>query len=278
MAMKDWLRRINFFKGFFTQASDWQAAQDYHLTTQRLHRAHLHTPGVVEGVPDNLRVSVAQGGTSVFVATGYAIDGEGRDLYVPEPQQLTIRPRDYSPPVMLYVVIRYHEEMIDERPNPTNPEFSGHAFVQERPVVEATTDVPDNHSAIELARINLSADANRIRDPQNPDAPGANEIDIRHVLRAGAVRAQVRLSDLGRMVRDARPRVSGEREVKVVIETAPGGDAHRYYVASVYPEGEGSISWRIEANRVGDGVEYSLFLRNLKQNPVNVNCRVYSLI
>lgn len=35
--MKEGFKRINFFKGFFTQAEDWQSAQEYHLEKRRIH-------------------------------------------------------------------------------------------------------------------------------------------------------------------------------------------------------------------------------------------------
>jgi hypothetical protein len=281
--MDEWFRRMNFFKGFFTQAEDWQAGQDYLVMKHWLHSQHLHTPGVAWGALENLRVTATEEGTGVYVAPGYAIDGEGRDLFVPQPQRLQIRPQEYSPPATVYIIIRYAEEKVDSRPNATNPEYSGHAFVEERPLLDVTTNEPDNRRVIELARVSLSSDVTRLRNPRNAQSPGQNEIDVRFVQRAGAVRSRVQLSDIGQVVREGKLRVRGSSsygdttdDENVLIERIEGKDAHRYYIASVYPVEETSISWRIEASYNNAAVEYRLYFNNRSQKAAEVFYRVYS--
>jgi hypothetical protein len=49
-------KRMNYFTGFFTTAEDWRAEQTYHREKLKLHNRGMHTPGVMRGVADELRV------------------------------------------------------------------------------------------------------------------------------------------------------------------------------------------------------------------------------
>jgi len=282
--VKEEFKRINFFKGFFTQSEDWQMAQEYHLEKRKFHNRFLHTPGIVFGCLDNLKVTGTKKGTSLYVAPGYAIDGEGRDLYLSKPEKVSIAPQSYRPPKTVYVIIRYHEEKIDLRPNAANPEYSDYAFFREWPLVEITTDEPDNHRVIELARIALSQDATRVRDPEDLDSPGPNEIDLRYIRRAGVETGPMTLSDLGEVVREAETTVVASKEpipskddTNVLIEKIRGKDAHRFYLVSAYPFKEASIRWRIESRFNKDTVEYRLFFKNFSNKAVKVFYKVYRL-
>lgn len=282
--MKEEFKRINFFKGFFTQAEDWQAAQKYHLEKRKVHNRFLHTPGVVHGCLDNLSISASEDGGSIFIAPGYAIDGAGFDLYVPRPDKLSINPQNYDPPATVYVVIRYGEEEVDPRPHPSNPEYSGHAFIKERPELEITKNKPDNHYAIELARIRLSENATRVKDAEDENKPGLNDIDMRFVKKAGATMRPVGLEDLGEIIRDEKIRVvpsteiiPSEEDTNVLIEKIKTGGAHRFYLVSAYPEEEARVMWRIESSFTNDAVEYRLYFKNFSKSAANVYYQVYRL-
>lgn len=282
--MKEEFKRINFFKGFFTQAEDWQSAQEYHLEKRKIHNRFLHTPGIVYGCLDNLNVTATEDGTALYIAPGYAIDGEGRDLYLPRPDKLGINPQNYNPPATAYVVISYGQEEIDLRPNAANPEYSGHAFIKEWPKVEITTDEPDNHHVIELARIRLSEKATRVKKPEETDNPGPNEIDRRFITRAGATRTPVKLEDLGEIVKEGEigvvPSTEAaplEEDTNVLIEKIKGENAHRFYLVSAYPVEKGRLFWRIESIFTRDVVEYRLFFKNISEKAAKVLYRVYRL-
>ena len=102
------------FKGFFTQAEDWQRGQEYHIEKNKLHNRFLHTPGIVFGCLDNLDVLAKKNGTVISVEPGCAIDSEGRELYLPAQKQLKINPQSYRPPKTVYVTIKYNEEEIHD--------------------------------------------------------------------------------------------------------------------------------------------------------------------
>jgi hypothetical protein len=284
LIMKEGFKRINFFKGFFTQAEDWQSAQEYHLEKRRIHYSFLHTPGIVYGCLDNLKVTAGEEGTSLYVAPGYAIDGEGHDLYLSKPEKVQIVPQNYNPPATVYAIIRYNEEKIDFRQNVANPEYSDYAFIKEYPVIEIATGEPDNNKVIELARIRLSKGATRIKNPEDTGNPGSNEIDMRYVRKAGAIKGPTRLEDLGEVVKEgeisvvaSKDSIPSEDDTNVLIEKIEGEDAHRFYLTSAYPVEEAHILWRIESIFSKGDVEYRLFFKNLSKKAVKVLYRVYRL-
>lgn len=280
--MENWFRRMNFFKGLFTQAEDWQANQQYHLAKRQFHSRYLHTPGIALGCLEDMRVTATDDGRAVYVAPGYAIDGQGRDLFIPQPQRVEISPRDYSPPTVLYIIARYDESKVERRTNAANPEYTDYAFIEERPVVEATTTEPDNNEAIELARVSLSENATRLRNPRNEAGPGDDEIDMRHVQAAGAARARARLSDIGTVVAEGSTRVRGsgsyelsDQDEHIHIEAVNPQEGERFYLASVFPTDKATVLWRIEASRESDSVVYRLYFKNVSNQASEVRYRVY---
>ena len=186
-------KRMNFFKGFFTTAEDWNQGQSYAIEKRKLHNRGLHTPGVVEGEGQELRVEAA-GGLDVRVLPGAALDGAGNDIYLGEPRTLTVVPPD-NLPQLVYVAIKYAEEKVDYVENVQAPHFSGHTRWAEIPSLQVVTTRPDNQTWLELARVDLQPGVTEIATPSDPDSPGGNEIDLRYVVRAGSVGvAEPRLS------------------------------------------------------------------------------------
>lgn len=77
-----------WFPGQLLTAADLTAAQDVETGLRRLHHRILHGWGVATG----LAVTGSRGRTDVTVGAGYALDGEGRELVLPEPIQLPVPP------------------------------------------------------------------------------------------------------------------------------------------------------------------------------------------
>ena len=165
-------KRINFFKGFFTEAEDWQKGQAYHIEKRKLHNSTLHKPGIVEGHLEGLSVIADSSGTTLRVGAGCAVDGEGRELYLSSGIDISIVPQEYNPPATVYIALRYQEKPIDRRQNMANPEYSGYAFIKENPDVFITKEEPGNESVIELARIRLAEKSQAVRNAKNPSNPG----------------------------------------------------------------------------------------------------------
>ncbi len=171
--MTEIFQRINFFKGLFMKESDWKKEQQYHMAKQRFHNRFLHTPGVVFHCLQDLKAAVSESGTVLTIAPGYAIDGEGRDLYMPEPREIVIPDlQSFNPPTTIYITIRYNESLAGKRENTANPMYAGFAYVSEDTVIEITTEKPDNHHAIELGRVRLSENPGHIRNPAAANGTG----------------------------------------------------------------------------------------------------------
>lgn len=185
-------KRINFFKGFLTTEQDWNDAERYHVEKRKLQTAALHAPGVVPGQGDELRVtSRGRGDLTVEVGSGYAIDGQGNDILVPEKQIRTINPGDFKLPQTIFVVLRYVEEFTDFIAYKENLDYQGHRRVEEGYKIELSIVEPDVQHEIELARIHLEKGAKRVTDARDPYAPGPNEIDMRFIRRAGVSGARL---------------------------------------------------------------------------------------
>jgi hypothetical protein len=187
-------KRLNYFTGFFMTAADFTAEQGYFQGKRRLHNRGLHTPGVIRGERQSLKVEAA-GGLTVRVLSGAALDGQGNEIYLGEPRTLAIDPGDYTLPRLVYVAIAYHEELTDHVENVEAPQYSGDTRVAETPRVQVTAIAPDNRTWLELARIDLQPGVTAIANPADPDNLKGNEIDRRYVVWAGAV-GVVRPEDL----------------------------------------------------------------------------------
>jgi hypothetical protein len=276
--LQEGFKRINFFKGFFTQAEDWQQGQNYHIEKNKLHNRYLHTPGIVFGCLDDLNVVAKKNGTVISIEPGCAIDSEGRELYLSAQKQIKINPQSYRPPTTVYVIIKYSEEEDEYRPNSENPEYSGHAFVKEMPQIEISVKEPEDSQVVELARISLTGSATLVGNPKDPDSPKSNEIDRRYIKRAGVDIGPIKLTNLGQKMSPDKPtRVPGKTEVKIHIEEAKGDDRHRFYLVSAYPHDDATIHWRIESSLTRKTVSYQLILENLSENDVDVSYRVFRL-
>ncbi|HSB71325.1 MAG TPA: hypothetical protein VLH58_09315 [Candidatus Methylomirabilis sp.] len=187
-------KRLSFFTGFFTTAKDWNDGQSYHLEKRKLHNRGLHTPGVIRGEGDELRV-VAGEGLQVQVLPGAALDGEGHELYLGQPRIIALDLASYTLPQLVFVAMRYHEEETDRAENVEAPQYSGFTRVTESPRLEVTTSQPDNRSLLELARIHLQPGVTQVGDAADPDIPAGNDIDRRFAVWAGAVAvAEARMS------------------------------------------------------------------------------------
>src|SRR5712691_2285270 len=179
-------KRINFFKGFLTTEKDWNDAERYHIDKRRLHNRMLHSAGVVGAYAGDLRVNArARGDLSVEVQPGYAIDGQGNDLMIFDATIRNINLEEFRLPQTIYIVLRYYEELTDFIAYKENLEYKGHRRVLESCKVELSQTEPDIAREIELARIYLEKGVNRVRDARDPNAPAANEIDMRYTPRGG---------------------------------------------------------------------------------------------
>jgi hypothetical protein len=275
-------KRLNFFKGLFTKADDWKQEQNYHIEKHKLHNRCFHSPGIVRGANEELGVIVTEDG-SIKVRPGCAVDGHGNELYLTHTHDLLLpelnHRREEHMEVLHYIFIEYHQEYSEERENYQNPNFSGPAFVVERPSVGWTTVAPDNNSQIELARIGLKP-GRRVTQ---------KEINTKHVRYAESKWP-------GRIVFDIETRLNANPPSEGVLDfdqkatrqrfayfPNPNEAAGTFYLANVYPidfdkTANARIMWRIEASITENaGLGYFLVMKNFGKTDVMVRCEVLQM-
>ena len=200
-------KRVNFFTGFQTTAEDWNDLVRYDVEKRKLHNRLFHAPGVLVGELGGLKVSArGRGDLSVEVASGYAMDGEGNDLYLGEASLKTLDPADFKLPQTVYIVLKYVEVLSDFVSYRANLEYKGHRRISEQVKIDVIITEPDILREVELGRIALTKGVKRITDAKDPANPGDNEIDLRFVPKAGVAGSRLTptvLNDLGEMLGDA---------------------------------------------------------------------------
>lgn len=278
--------RLNFFKGLFVQAEDWQKEQLYHIEKHRFHNKYLHTPGVAFGCLGDLKVTVNAEGTALEVAPGYAIDGEGHDLYLPEKREMEIPAlSSFNPPTTIYVSIRWNKREEDMRVNDANPQYSGYAYIVEDTIIDISAKEPDNHIRVELARIPLSADASHIKNAAEPFDPQQDEINLINVpgagARVGTQRKEYTLHDLGTKVLDAtiqvRSSVKKDDDTNILIERMARDTPPPMYMVHVQSMDETQLQWWIECAPQEDAIEYVLHIKNYSNTDTPAVCRVFRM-
>lgn len=128
------IKRMHFFNGEFLNADDLNAEQEYHLTLRRRHNQELHTPGIVTGL------DVAVSGGKATVASGMAIDRNGREIVLENPEEVVVT-------AGVTLSIKYKEEETDEV---TEAGVTGKKRVRESHEWVTTTG---DQEAVPLARI-----------------------------------------------------------------------------------------------------------------------------
>ena len=180
--------RPNFFEGLIVKEEDLNDILRYTVDKHRLYNQYFHSPGVVPSVLGELRVTARERGDMSFeVAAGYAIDGQGNDIFLWEPEIRTIDPTEWKLPQTVYVAVDFVAEPLDYIVNKANPQYKGHRRVLETARVQLTGVEPDLTKTVELARIRLAENTAVIRDAVNPLDPGVGEIDLRFVPRSMGV-------------------------------------------------------------------------------------------
>ena len=123
---------------------------------------------------DELAVLPA-GGLDVEVRPGAALDGAGNELYLNQSVRLSIPPA--TTPRRVYVVAGYEDGFGAYLAEPAS--LFGNSYCTAK--ISLADAAPDPEAWIELARIDLIANATEIRLPADPGRPQHNEIDRRSV-------------------------------------------------------------------------------------------------
>ncbi|MEZ0230744.1 MAG: hypothetical protein ACAI25_19140 [Planctomycetota bacterium] len=233
-AAKGYLR-LNHFHGLRLESEDFETGEKYHVDKRKLHNKICHGRGVVPRYSGQLRVVARKrGDLSVEVMPGYALDGEGNDIVLWEPKIVVIDPAKHAPkmPGHVFVNVRYVDEPSDFVVNKANPKFKGHRRILETCRVDVEAKAAPPEEGVEVARILLTEEVKEITDARDPSSPGAGEVDLRYVPRAGTAgslvdpdlvqRMRESLRDLWRSLGSLAmsfPLVIGFRELRAAVVT-----------------------------------------------------------
>jgi hypothetical protein len=249
-------KRLRFFKGFFTQAEDWQTEQNYHIEKRKLHKRAFYSPGIVPNYGEELKVK-AKGESSFEVSPGYAIDGRGNDIVVYEPALRTIERRDLQTNKPLYISIKYKEKSCHPQRR-SEPAYQQDTRIEEGYEILVTPEEPNPNISIELARAYWDKDALKIEDSRK---------------RASLLQAARLVNQKSGFL------VTSKKECYSTLEAISLERMLPFYLINVYPEedtGKDVIKWWITANRSKDKVEYRLYFYNSSNRDIKVSYLAYA--
>jgi hypothetical protein len=185
---KESFKRANFFPGLQAGPAYWNAIEDYHFEKELLYNKLFHGFGIISGYLDSLQVQAekTKGGLiTLLIARGAAIDGEGKPLFLYEPQVLVLDPKKFKLPATVYVIIKYEEQFVDYYQNSENSDLQGYQKRLETVKLDIISEIREPELEIELARIRLSEDEQgSLQEIKNNDDftdPGNNTLDYRFI-------------------------------------------------------------------------------------------------
>lgn len=191
----DIFKRANFFPGLQAGPSFWNDITTYHFRKEMMYNYLFHGQGVVPDFLESLHVQAekTKGGLiTLLVARGLAFDGQGRPLFLYEPQVVVLDPKKFKLPTTVYVIIRYNEELTDFFQNKDNTDLQGYQSRVESVKIDVVSELSDTDTEIELARIRLSDEEHtgiaEIRNTNDFCNPGDNALDFRFIPWAARVK------------------------------------------------------------------------------------------
>ena len=114
-------KRNHFFNGKLLGAEDLQLEQEYFRERLKRHNIYLHGFGVVFGL------EVSRSGGQVVITPGLAVDCEGNEIVIAEPQKQSL-PRTEDVGTTIFLNLNYVEKETDavviEGPNGSRKEYS----------------------------------------------------------------------------------------------------------------------------------------------------------
>lgn len=162
-------KRLHAVDGMAVTANVWEEAHEYHRLLDRLNTVLLHGAGIIAGLEV---IASDPADSSVYVLPGYAVDGIGQPIVVPEPRAYDLGEAEG----VLYLIITYSES----RPQSTGNRVQedGPRYVHLQYTLEAVEDLPET-PYLELARVWRRDGDKPIIAAKQPLAPRENEIDLR---------------------------------------------------------------------------------------------------
>lgn len=129
-------QRLNYFKGEFLQADDFETEQLYHREALCEHNRNLHTWGEV-GIAWGLEATLS--GSMVYVSPGLAVDKEGHQIILTEEAGIT------TAGGIGYLTIKYKEDGEEWR---EDTGYGGYTRIVENPELRFENSKPSNQIII----------------------------------------------------------------------------------------------------------------------------------
>jgi hypothetical protein len=261
--MTDPVKRLNYFNGQFLREDDFLDEQSYHRGMRQLHNQTLHTYGIAGG----LKLSFLSGATRVTVGQGSAIDGQGRELVLPNDFQ-TQDLSGFPGPSTLFVTVAYAETKTNET---SEGGVTDSTRVEELPTINVAAAAPADASlTLILGRVAIDAKG-VVQSIDN--GTGANTRRTAGAVGGDLNVVSLTLADPG--VASAQwPRftatTSGRVDLAGSLKLAGGLDATQLHVATdmaVGPVNLPSYQGRFTAS--GTNAEISFTRRNLTAWPAS---------
>ncbi len=175
-------KRIKSKNGMVVNANVWKEAHDYHRFHQQAHFLLSHGPGIVAG----LEVKADVNSRRAWIKPGLAVSPAGQLIILDEQDSAEIESTQAGL-TYLFLIGAGESDFRDGRP----ASAKGPGYVRDGYVVESALTLPD--TAVEVARIRLSGPETGLKEAQNPEQPGFDEVDLRFRQEVGA-RAQTMAS------------------------------------------------------------------------------------
>lgn len=208
-------RRVRFFDGQYLVDQDFVDEQKYHIDRERRLGKVLRISGIVEG----LTVSTPAANT-VVVATGTAIDSDGRMLVLAQERRITLTGATFNGKQGIRLLIVYREQ---ETEMATTGSLSERRWLEDPQVVAVTTDGQSsepiknpNLPTIPLAQLRL--------DNKGFVTPDAGIAQYAGLQIPGAVGLGTALPTGWRLSVNGRTRLGGTADYRgdAVLSVAPG--------------------------------------------------------
>ncbi len=162
------MRRIKAIDGTAVTAQLWEEAHGYHRAEMRLHRRYAHCAGILEGLEV---VAAEPADATVYVRPGVAVDALGRRIVVPEPMTYHLGASEGR----LSLVLSY----VESQAGRGTDQEDGPLYIHAQYSLDAVQGEVEEEGFVALAMFERHGQSAALRNAQDPEMPGINEIDLR---------------------------------------------------------------------------------------------------
>ncbi|APR88329.1 hypothetical protein A7982_13678 [Minicystis rosea] len=140
------MSRVRYYNGEFLKTEEFTDDQSYHIDRRQRHERLLHADGVAEG----LEVTIGEGGATINVSPGTAVDKDGQQILLPAAQTINVQ-SSWGDSMVVEIVF---SEIETDPADSSNSIQSATRYEQNSaPTVQSAA----NPDAVHLARVTTNA-------------------------------------------------------------------------------------------------------------------------